>query len=193
MNSYLLSFKYCSSMWSAREYGYEWIFYSLWLNWAGWSPNSTAFNWKCCVFYCHFALLIHYFPIYYSKVHWHNLHLLKTLYIYISRVTFIHAFIVKNQNVITSLQWPLKLNKHSNALTNLIRSMGFLQHNKKMFPDAAAMPFACRFSVVSASERIDLRNYFYWILTLFNSMHLEEIDLPFGALVNRPKNLLTTA
>ncbi len=41
------------------------------LNWAGrwhhWIQWWTAFNWKLSVYYCPFALLIHYFPIWYCK------------------------------------------------------------------------------------------------------------------------------
>ncbi len=41
------------------------------LNWAGrwhhWIQWWTAFNWKFSVYYCPFALLIHYFPIWYCK------------------------------------------------------------------------------------------------------------------------------
>ncbi len=54
------------------------------LNWAGWWNHSiqwwTASNWKLSVYYCPFALLTHYFPIWYCKAALTQSVLLKALY-----------------------------------------------------------------------------------------------------------------
>ncbi len=53
-------------------------------NWAGWQHHWiqwwTAFNWKLSVYYCPFALLTHYFPIWYCKAALTQYVLLKALY-----------------------------------------------------------------------------------------------------------------
>ncbi len=54
------------------------------LNWAGrwhlWIQWWTAFNWKFSVYYCPFAFLTHYFPIWYCKATLTQSVLLKALY-----------------------------------------------------------------------------------------------------------------